>query len=594
LRLIDWQRLSDPERAALEETLREDALLFSPARSWASHFVRLICISIGAGLIATWIWEDYGEVFGTLTFQGIENPWVLLLGASCVSLIFFEWIYDAYNRYRLPWRPGFYVLPLHVVDAQSRWVAVYSTQDASEVRQGQHAGGIQIDFRFGETRIPVRLTGPDQKSRLHRFGTAQRLAAVAAAGGQADWLAERDTLRSMIEGATTKNSSVRGSPIRWGVEIGAAVLLCLPLASLRASLSDQVAFDKITAAPSVEAWEWYIEGDGRQRDVVESKLLPEARIAEDEEAFLAAQLENSTIAYQEYLRREHTYHDEEVLSDLLPEAELQAAIRSGKISILRGFIKNHEASQPERIARAGEAIAGRYSSELSRLLMQTQGNSQRLRKTFSSIVSWQEANGSNALYVVYNRPDVQQLATLHERITSRYRRECSTVEPVSSHLSASQAGSIEGAVFHALDRALDLVVSEEVVSLQRVTRAPEGPVVTIDYTISSDGSVYTFEEAPGVKGPKRCYIGLQFNFKVTISTPNYRYPYTFRLRARPPEMITVQYTSNSLFSEASTTSVYIEMSQRAFDNLATELRDRLFDPKTDAYAAMFDVLEDGR
>jgi hypothetical protein len=598
MRTVSWRTLSDTRQQELKRALEghgsAGALMFSPHRAWPSQVWRVGSCLLGLWLAVRWLLTDFGVPLRDHALSGSSDAWGLLVGGGLLTISATAWLDEHIRRRAAPWQPGTYALPTQIVDACSEKLKIYPLSELSHVKIQQHVRSLAVTFWFDKKKVELLLSGPGRREALAAFGKAQRLAEVARAVGKTSWLNRRD-LFADIAAHSTGEAPRTPSPLALRLSGSLLlIILILPVAQLRGLLSDARVVQSIQAAPTTKSWEWYLSMGGRQQ-VAASEWLQAARRREDEQAFSNALALGTSTALQHYLLNGHTIHAAEIRTELLPQAELEEAISASSIRALRRFIQKHRDTQPERVAAAESAVSRAYATQLERLMHQTRTSDRKMRQVFQEIFAWQEAHESDTLQVVFERPDGADLQELDRRMQRAYRSDCAEVAPLASQLSSAQSELVESAVFTALQRALATVVTEEVMTLQRTEGQPAGSSVVISYAISSDGSVYESETDQATDQNRTCYTGLQFNYSVTIASPNSRRPYTFRFRAKPPSHFQVQYRASSLFRGAPpSTTVYAEMTRRAFDNLAVELRDRLFQPDSAAYNAMFDVMEDGR
>jgi hypothetical protein len=112
------------------------------------------------------------------------------------------------------------------------------------------------------------------------------------------------------------------------------------------------------------------------------------------------------------------------------------------------------------------------------------------------------------------------------------------------------------------------VFPQDVLSLRAAATAdPARPALRIAYRISPSGMVYTSQTT------SRKFFGVVVDFDTVFSVPQAPVPWRSSLQVLPPDRFTVKGATQS--DEA----VYVEMADRAFDQLGAKLRAAYFSAK---------------
>jgi hypothetical protein len=317
-------------------------------------------------------------------------------------------------------------------------------------------------------------------------------------------------------------------------------------------------------------------------------LSPHAKEA-DEAMFALAKEADSRSGYQAYLAWDGS-HREEIEQGLLPAAAFREAKEDGTVTALRYFLGDYP--EGEHTAAAKEAIHALFTEALSDFRAQAAA-SPELIPFMQKLLAYQEANDSPAMQIRFRAPGAESLSALDELLAKEEIRKAAGIDkkmaPVSPYFSDEYSIPREEVIASLLEDAFGEIFPSDILEVVRSTRitdppgtAFERPTIEVFYEIATSGRIYA---SPG---EDRAYVGIAFQFRVSLWIPGEGRPYSFRFAVEPPEKFSVEYKSSYAGFDASPygpsdDQIYGVMALRAFDTLAAKLQRSFFKPGTDAY-----------
>jgi hypothetical protein len=323
------------------------------ATPWALLAGSVVLLVAEAALLRA----GFGDVGSTLALHrpfAIAVDVVLLSGAAYCILHAVGLLLMLESR---PWRPGLYLFPGCVVDAEKPVLQVWSMADAEAIeRLGAPAPGIAVRMRDG-SRVVVPAATPQLAERAgEALEPLRRELDRAVEIGDHHVLAELDPLHDLAMsspiGPTAKMRPNVALWIRldWALAAGIGLVLGCALANTRNTLSDEAMYRGVVASGTVPAFRAYLARGAAHVADVEDVLLPRAELREAEAA-------GTVDAIEAFASAHPTTRIGPEIDAALRHAtlgELQKARQQGTVTALDEFARkypNHGVDAEVRAAR---------------------------------------------------------------------------------------------------------------------------------------------------------------------------------------------------------------------------------------------------
>jgi hypothetical protein len=602
-KVIPFNDLSPRARERLLTALNQESeaafLVYQPLRTplpiWA-----LIGLVFAGGMSLQWLWSsDYGVPLGAQALTSpADLPWYLL-AACAVAMPVLLWAAHHVRQRQLPYTPGVYLLPRHLVDARGDVLTLHRVPEDAElgVTRREKKLAVRLPLDDGDS---FELLVPDtleNRKALGRFRSTLRAVRYAREQGERAWLTAISPFsesRSSARGTETPLTrpmhpllkqpySIGGT---LGVGVGAALLF------LRVLGGDAAVVEAIHAEPSSERWSWYIDAGGRRAAEASATWLPEAIRQEDEAAFAEGLRVDTSVYWRKYLK-EFTIHAEEVQLERLPEAALKEALAASSVNELRRFLQDFSGEEYEGFqARATEAIDGYYAAAGAAFQEQAAVGNAQLVWAFQQLLSWLKENDTTEVGVVFQSPDITGIEAA-DTFFNGYATAfgCSGYMPAGYKVKGLSLDYAEERITKLLGSGFSKVASADLLQLRHASAADDSaPGFRVKYTISP------LQDAQGyvpyvLESTNACYQGIRVQFLVELSIPGNPYGYSFWVTAEPPERFSIEQLRRFSGLSMDPTNVYSRMVSLAFNNLAEALQTRLFRAESDAGVSIQEMLD---
>lgn len=309
--------------------------------------------------------------------------------------------------------------------------------------------------------------------------------------------------------------------------------------------------------------------------------------ASDEAAFANARARNRTYAFNAYVW-EDGRHRQEVIDRWLPEAAFAEAQEAGTVSALRDFVRAHPSSA--RVNEARQAIHQRFVQVRQDFLSQAATGDPRMPVFMGRLLDWLEAHDSPPVRVRFLAPSAEALAIIDQNLDvfGEVQGVTGGIAPVAPHFTAQRSTTRESNITRVLQQGFAPVFPSDVMQLEHAGRVGEAeqsaaltqPAFDVSYTIRPSGSVYTSDTST------RGFVGIHVDFHIQMRIPGDADTWGVDTSVEPPEHFTVTsygYVDPSGDSAYRDGLVYSVMADRAFDQLEHHLALSFFRPGTRAY-----------
>lgn len=309
--------------------------------------------------------------------------------------------------------------------------------------------------------------------------------------------------------------------------------------------------------------------------------------ASDEAAFADARTMNRTYAFNAYVA-EDGRHRQEVIDRWLPEAAFAEAQEAGTVSALRDFVRAHPNSA--RVGEARQAIHQRFVQVRQDFMSQAATGDARMPVFMGRLLDWLEAHDSPPVRVRFLAPSAEALALIDQNldIFGEVQGVTGGIAPVAPHFTPERSTLRETNITTVLQQGFAPVFPSDVMQLEhagRIDAAQQAapltqPAFDVSYTIRPSGSVYTSDTST------RGFVGIHVDFHIQMRIPDDADTWGVDTSVEPPEHFTV--TSYGYIDPAGDSAyrdglVYSVMADRAFDQLEHQLALTFFRPGTPAY-----------
>jgi len=473
----------------------------------------------------------------------------------------------------LPYKPGRYLLPLDFVEAKGTQLRVIPMGELSDFKgTHHHTNGIYthtaLTLTFGRRKENFSLRSKHKADSLInelRMGRARLLAALESqdpgqlvaldpffevrAADSWDSLPPPDPHDADDPLRAEPLPAWLGTPVVLGAAALAGILLGPLTQSVRNHLSDGAMFAEANRRPTVSNYQTYL-GHGKR-------------------------------------------FTEEVRTDLLPQAELDAAVKAKSVADLQRILVDYPDSIHEVATR--EAIHTLFLETLEVFRSHANLEDPQLMTFMEALIAYLEREGSPNVHVRFAPPSADDLKRVDMANQAGIDSPGSLpvrVAPCASHFDEDSSLGRERAIVQLLAKGFQRVFPTDILVLsqgERLTeeasrRAVSVPSLDIHYAIRGSGDYY-YEEA----NPSRAFVGIVVTFQASMRIPGESEALEFDLQVVPPEHFQVQYQGSRFAGfdprelgftggGASDTLVYQVMALRAFDELVTKLEGVFFKP----------------
>lgn len=594
-RKIHYNQLSKEQRQRLIGCFSSEsapAPILQEQLSIKGAIFGFLCLSaLGmAGLLFVFT-VDFGK-----SYSGIQSPFWLAAYGLAFFLIFYG-VVKSVQRYLMgkhfPFTPGRYLFPLEIVDARAPVLRILPMASMTDFRAVHH-----------------HTNGAYTHTELHFYfeGGAHEMFSVRGKHLAEEALDNFDGQRALFRQALEEG------------DMGVVAALD-PFIEVRL---DEAGWDKYTAE-AVEVQ----EGPG-VKDLITPLMYPAAvalicaigasplswsarqylsdgaRYERALKAPLTGSYFNRAQALEDYLRGGFRFR-KEVIEEQLPKAHFEAAKAKKSVSAMRDFLASFPASKYKDEANA--EISRQFNEALTKFKAQASKENPQATEFMTKLLAYMEREGSPPVDVIFRPPPTDHLRSVDADMSKKfgvgadpklvkkdpvYRR---TMAPISPEFVDSKAIPREKAITGILKNGFKAIFPEDILVLEDGPRLldsslptdAEGkktikglrfprPTIIVNYIVLPSGAIYTLD-----KDPNRVFTGIEVYFVVTMYLPESEDNLTFSVQVEPPQNFTVNYSNSlGLTTGPSTSQVYNIMAIRAFDQLATKMRDFFFDKDSDA------------
>lgn len=511
----------------------------------------------GAAAVAFAIWWTYGE--GALEWW----HWLLIVGG--VGIIGWSGI-GILRRIqmgsRLPWNPGVYLFPLHVIDANGPVLQVLPMGSMTNFEgTHNHKNGV-----YQNTTLNFTFPGQTVSFVVNRKDKAEQvLEMLQNAGGMAQMAAESGNMQAFAQLDPLFGERVADT---WD----------------RVQQADDIVPD---TAPSARGTSGLFGNPmllGGVLGMMAGGVVGGGyTLLNDEMEYQSAVAEDSTWGYQRYLRNFGWLHGSEVRDVRLPAAAFSEAKEAHSVTALREFRAEYPGSVHDADAIA--ATHALYQEALA--AVHEQVDDEALDAVMTQLFAWLEAHPATPLQVHFRPPDSEALGSFDKTLDEIGKDLYGIpIAPASPSFNADRSGLRERRIAEDLERGFGQVVPNDILDLQHgerlvgeATLPDDVAALEVSYVLAPSGAMYTGEEED------RGYVGIVVDFDVAMRVPGSA-PYDFDVTVRPPETFSVtSYGSYGADVPPSDSIVYDTMASNAFSRLAGALQARLlgtvYDPEAD-------------
>ncbi len=366
-------------------------------RSYATVIWTLV-IAIAAAALALLVAIGFGNPYSAEGLHRLPRLVIYFLALTTIVVGIVQIVVRRTYVKSLPWDRGLYVFPVSLVDAREALIQVFSLADVRAVeRDAKDPSTLRIAFVTGEVfSFPVtdadatmaRLEGARHEARELRSSDDPRIT----------WMFAVDPLQqprvSSLLGP--RNDLARHLPWWTGkaylIAPVIALLLAVPLRTLRNKASDAKMYSAAVAANDPPSFRAYVSQGGARSDEVTRVLLPRAELR------AAAQV-GTVEAIDQYMAA----HPNSAIADEVAAArrkalldELERAKKVGTVAAIQDFAKKWPDHGLDVEIRA--AIHELFAPALEKYRKQKPGNPQ-VRAFAEQLFAWSEAKahaGTNA------------------------------------------------------------------------------------------------------------------------------------------------------------------------------------------------------
>lgn len=262
---------------------------------------------------------------------------------------------------------------------------------------------------------------------------------------------------------------------------------------------------------------------------------------------------------------------------LLPKVMFDFAKKESNLVMMREYLKNYP--NHESHAEGKAFVTEQYKNACDKL---TQNMERDTAAFFRNLFKYLELNESPPVMVYFRPPSTEALNKLDTYLASKVQSpKDNEFAPIADSFRDSENSFRENTIFVSLKKGFSEIVSEQILQLRsgyrlnaEKTIGNSKPAMEISYTINPSGSIFSSTDATKT----RRYVGIEVDFEIKLTIPNYNTPLVFTVTVEPPEHFKVHSVSKS-YSSVSDTRVYDTMAKRAFDKLNEDLSRAFFEQK---------------
>jgi hypothetical protein len=303
--------------------------------AWASLAASACCTAVAALVLRI----GSGDLASPLALHGWKMLAVdvLLFSGAAYGVMHALGILRALDA--LPWRPGTYLFPGCVVEAQGPVLNVWAVGEAEAVEPIAEPAGLALRMPDG-TRVVVPATNVEQRDRANAaLGSLRDQLTRAIAEEDMHVLAELDPLHdsafSSPIGPTEKmkRKLLVAAKFDWAIAVAVGVVVGLALGETRNVASDNAMFATVGTAASPANYRLYLEHGSRYADQVRDTLLPRAELRD-------AEAQGTVEAMQAFAKNHPSSKIQSEVDAAMKRAllaQLQKAIKAGSVTALAEF-----------------------------------------------------------------------------------------------------------------------------------------------------------------------------------------------------------------------------------------------------------------
>lgn len=471
-------------------------------------------------------------------------------------------------RKALPYEPGIYLFPMHLVIAQGPRLRLIPTSELSNIGSNHHFDngkytGTSLRFEFQSGfHCSMRVSDMEKAQYIvDALDQYRQQLAVAAQNQQVEVFAGLDPFFEARASNEWDEMLRKNDPVdvRTGIRAGSIPAL------LRHARVSYLALGLVVGA-SV----FYLRN-----------------VPADDRLFAQVEKHRTQRAIDDYHKAGGTRHRDEIMCYWQPLVALEEAKRRGSVTALRTFRDEYPRSVFDDDAK--QAIHELFAKALEDLRAHAVGADPEVMLFMGMLFAYLEAHDSPPVEVRFHPPNQALLAYADEALTKMPRSETDgvVVSPISPSFTAERSEPRQTFIVRSLDDGFNAIVPNDILDLRRgppISVENEDvsdigeirvPTIAVSYTVSPSGALYVNNE--NTHG----YVGITVDFLVTMRIPGSDDSLDFPVTVQPPDRFTVTGVASNFFgvrtdSMPADATVYDVMARRAFENLATALGGAFF------------------
>lgn len=549
---------------------------------------------MGLGLLLFCLTVDFGSLY-----RGIQHPGWLVGYVLAFFLVFFG-VLKSTQRYLMaknfPFKPGRYLFPLEIVDARQSVLRVIPMAAMTDFRAvHHHTNGAythtELHFYFeGGVHEMFSVRGKQlAEETLDKFDAQRALFRQALEEGDMGIVAALDPfLEIRLNEQGWEPYTAEAVTVQEGPAVRDLITPMLYPSAVALVLA-------LGAASPAWAGRQYLSDGARFDRAMSASLSPNS-------------YSNRASELETYLSRDGFRFRDRVKNEELPKARYEIAKAQKSVTALREFLTAYPDSKYKADAQA--EISRHFKEALEKFKAQAAKENPKGTEFMEKLLSYMEREASPPMEVRFRPPPTQHLAGVDADMAKKFGPGADpklkrkdpvygrSMAPIAPEFADTKAKPREEAIVKILQNGFKAVFPEDILVLENGPRLMDAdlktdaegkktikglrwprPTIVVDYVVLPSGAIYTLD-----KDPLRVFTGIEVFFLVSMHLPDSEDELNFTMHVEPPQNFTVNYSSSLGLGTLgpSTSQVYNVMAIRAFDQLATKLRDFFFDPNSEA------------
>lgn len=455
-----------------------------PDAALAREVQGVVALSIGLAVLALFAWGGFGSLGNGFGKLGDSNAWqgwdqgvniaVWLAAAFYAALALWRRVR---MRRAVPYRPGRYLFPMDLVDAQTRQLKIRSLTDLKSIQPAhQYIQGI---YR----RTVLTFSFEDGTSETLIVSGKER-----AEQAIAQWQAKQAELRQAAQASDR-----------------AALMRLDPFFDVRAAkwiLDSPAAVDGPVASGHVPAYlKWRAPIAIGAALVVAFIALAVRNVASDQLIYEEALRKGTERAYLDYLSE--GWRNAEQIRAGLPRVALNDAKKKASVTALRSVVQRYPGAGLD--AEVATEIGALYAAAFETFRAQAATADPTLVPFMQRLLSALKDAGGSTLQVRFTRPTIDALQAADARVAQRLGEpKAREFAPSASHFSSNSAAPRESRIVAEMNRGFRAIFPSDILTVAAAAASPDSrlPVLDIAYTITPSGAIYKLDDS------NRLFVGV--------------------------------------------------------------------------------------